>query len=91
MFYYGTDVLRANPIPKEKFKPVPRALYGGGIYTSPDMVEKYYAQEFTREGKHCKMLSKIGSIPIAMKSPLPPKQGPEPITGCRKLEKRFPA
>lgn len=31
VFYHGTVVLRANPILKGKFKPVPRALYGDGI------------------------------------------------------------
>ena len=80
--YHGREILRANPILKETVKPGPRALYGEGIHEP-----RHYAQEFTREGKYYKMLSKIGSIPIAMK----PKQGPEPITGCRKLETRFPA
>ena len=55
--YHGTDILRANPILKEGFKPGPRALYGEGTYTSPsvDMVERYYAQEFTYEGKSYKI------------------------------------
>ena len=48
MVYHGREILQANPILKETVKPGPRALYGEGIYTSPDMVEKYYAQEFTR-------------------------------------------
>lgn len=55
--YHGTDILRANPILKEGFKPGPRALYGEGIYTSPslEMVERFYAQEFTHEGKSYKI------------------------------------
>lgn len=52
-----TDILNANPILEEGFKPGPRALYGGGIYTSPnlEMVERYYAQEFKHKGKSYKI------------------------------------
>lgn len=55
--YHGTDILRANQILKEGFKPGPRALYGEGVYTSPslEMVERFYAQEFTHAGKSYKI------------------------------------
>ena len=55
--YHDTDILNANPILEERFKPGPRALYGGGIYTSPnlEMVERYYAQEFKHKGKSYKI------------------------------------
>ena len=57
MYYHGTDILSANPILKEGFKPGPRALYDEGIYTSPslEMVERCYAQKFTHDGKSYKI------------------------------------
>ena len=56
--YHGTNMSGAKMILKQGYKPGPRALYGKGIYTSPslEMVEKYYAQEFTHKGKTYKMV-----------------------------------
>ena len=56
--YHGTNMSSAKMILKEGYKPGPRALYGKGIYTSPnlEMVERLYAQEFTHRGKTYKMV-----------------------------------
>lgn len=56
--YHGTNMGSAKMILKEGYKPGPRALYGKGIYTSPnlEMVERLYAQEFTHRGKTYKMI-----------------------------------
>ena len=51
--YHGTNMSNANMILKEGYKQGPGALYGEGIYTSPnlEMVQRLYAQEFTHGGK----------------------------------------
>lgn len=56
--YHGTNMSNANMILKEGYKPGPRALYGKGIYTSPnlEMVQRLYAQEFTHGGKTYKIV-----------------------------------
>ena len=56
--YHGTNMSNANMILKEGYKQGPRALYGKGIYTSPnlEMVQRLYAQEFTHEGKTYKIV-----------------------------------
>ena len=56
--YHGTNMSNANMILKEGFKQGPRALYGKGIYTSPnlEMVDRLYAQEFTHGGKTYKIV-----------------------------------
>ena len=57
MSYHGTDILRASQTVLVGFEPGSIARYGKGIYTSPslEMVEKFYAQEFTHEGKSYKI------------------------------------
>lgn len=56
--YHGTDILHANKSVMVGFIPGSIATYGKGIYTSPslEMVEKFYAQEFTHEGKSYKIV-----------------------------------
>ena len=56
--YHGTNMSNANMILKEGYKQGPRALYGKGIYTSPnlEMVQRLYAQEFTHGGKTYKIV-----------------------------------
>lgn len=56
--YHGTDILRASQTVLVGFEPGSIARYGKGIYTSPslEMVEKFYAQEFTHEGKSYKIV-----------------------------------
>ncbi|XP_044174065.1 uncharacterized protein LOC122957778 [Acropora millepora] len=56
--YHGTNMSSANMILREGYKPGPRALYGKGIYTSPnlEMVQRLYAQEFTHGGKTYKIV-----------------------------------
>ena len=55
--YFGTNVSSAEKIVKEGYKPGPRAKFGRGIYTSPslEMVERFYAQEFSYDGKRYKI------------------------------------
>ena len=56
--YHGTNMRSANMILKEGYKPGPGAAYGKGIYTSPnlEMVDRFYAQEFTHEEKTYKIV-----------------------------------
>ena len=51
--YHGTAIENADKIIKEGYKPGPRAAYGKGIYSSPniEMVENHYAQQFDHNGK----------------------------------------
>lgn len=67
--YHGTNLMRANQITSEGFKPGPRCMYGKGIYTSPslEMVEKLYAQEFTHEGKSYKIVLQNRVNPKSLK------------------------
>ena len=55
--FHGTDKSSAEKIVKEGYKPGPRAKFGRGIYTSPslEMVERFYAQEFSCNGKRYKI------------------------------------
>ena len=55
--YHGTNIISAEMIVEEGFKPGPRAKFGDGIYTSPslEMVEELYAQKFVYNGKSYKI------------------------------------
>lgn len=51
--YHETNFESAKKIAELGYKAGPRAAFGKGVYSSPslDMVEKYYAQSFSFEGK----------------------------------------
>ena len=51
--YHGTNFESAKKIAARGYKAGSRAAYGKGVYSSPslDMVEEYYAQSFSLEGK----------------------------------------
>lgn len=55
--YHGTNSKNAKLILKQGYKPGPRMKFGKGIYTSAslEMVERFYAQEFTHDGKTYKI------------------------------------
>jgi len=55
--YHGTDMSSAEKMVEEGYKPGARAKFDVGIYTSQslEMVERFYAQEFSYDGKRCKI------------------------------------
>ena len=57
MSYHGTDMSSAEKMVEEGYKPGPRAKFGVSIYTSQslEMVERLYEQEFSYDGKRCKI------------------------------------
>lgn len=67
--YHGTRFENADAIIKEGFKPGHRELYGKGVYSSPsiEVVERFYAQPFTHEGKRYLMAFQNRVNPNGMK------------------------
>ena len=55
--YHRTSMKNAEKIVKEGYKVGSGAMFGKGIYTSPslEMIERFYAQEFSYDGKKYKI------------------------------------
>ena len=55
--YHGTNIDCTKMIVEEGYKAGPRALFGSGVYTSPDlsMIKEYYAQTFKFKGSNWKI------------------------------------